>query len=216
MYVCMYMYIDTPYPHTRLLLTPPNRPGTQIFTHSPTCPHQTHTRTHTTQVWASQPRVWEGMVLLPKYVGARDVTDKMSEALLLLPAPQLQVCFCACMCILYCGCVMCIEFGEGWQVRVDYSGLCLKKMVYAVCSSHVFGTRNCCLLVRDFPSTAHRHAGDRSTHHPRSPPQHPTQKQQQQDLIKKNPDVRAVLVTHVTRAKKQASLDAAKRKALGL
>lgn len=31
------------------------------------------------------------MVLLPKYVGAREVTDKMSEALVLLPAPQLQV-----------------------------------------------------------------------------------------------------------------------------
>jgi hypothetical protein len=44
-----------------------------------------------TQIWSAQPRVWEGMVLLPKYVGAREVTDKMAEALLALPAPQLQV-----------------------------------------------------------------------------------------------------------------------------
>lgn len=66
------------------------------------------------------------MVLLPKYVGAREVTDKMAAALLLLPTPQLQ------------------------------------------------------------------------------------------DLIKKNPDMRAVLVAHVTRGKKQAGLEAAKRKALGL
>jgi hypothetical protein len=37
------------------------------------------------QIWTSQPRVWEGLVLLPKYVGVRDMTDKMSDALLLLP-----------------------------------------------------------------------------------------------------------------------------------
>jgi hypothetical protein len=43
------------------------------------------------QIWVSQPRVWEGVVLLPKYLGARDTSDKTAQALLDLPLPQLQV-----------------------------------------------------------------------------------------------------------------------------
>lgn len=43
------------------------------------------------QIWVSQPRVWEGVVLLPKYLGVRDTTDKMADALLSLPLQQLQV-----------------------------------------------------------------------------------------------------------------------------
>jgi hypothetical protein len=86
----------------------------------------THTHTHTQQVWTTQPRVWEGLILLPKYIGTREITDKMCEALLTLPH-------------------------------------------------------------------THMH-----------------------ELIKKNPDVRGALAAHVSRGRKTATLEAAKRKVLGL
>jgi hypothetical protein len=78
------------------------------------------------QIWTSQPRVWEGLILLPKYIGTRELTDKMSNALLAIPPSLLQ------------------------------------------------------------------------------------------DLLKKNPDVRATLAAHVSRGRKTAGLDNAKRKVLGL
>jgi len=78
------------------------------------------------QIWTSQPRVWEGLILLPKYIGTRELTDKMSDALLALPPSLLQ------------------------------------------------------------------------------------------DLLKKNSDVRATLAAYVSRGRKTAGLDNAKRKVLGL
>ncbi|KAM3570527.1 hypothetical protein VYU27_007406 [Nannochloropsis oceanica] len=78
------------------------------------------------EIWTSQPRVWEGLIILPKYIGTREVTDKMSGALLAVPASLLQ------------------------------------------------------------------------------------------DLLKKNPDFRATLAAHVSRGRKTAGLDNAKRKVLGL
>lgn len=42
------------------------------------------------QIWSTQPRVWEGLILLPKYIGTRELTEKMNEALFTLPTSLLQ------------------------------------------------------------------------------------------------------------------------------
>ena len=47
---------------------PPTHPFIHSSTHPPTHPPSP---TKTTQVWTTQPRVWEGLILLPKYIGTR-------------------------------------------------------------------------------------------------------------------------------------------------
>ncbi|TFJ83073.1 hypothetical protein NSK_005595 [Nannochloropsis salina CCMP1776] len=42
------------------------------------------------EIWNTQPRVWEGLILLPKYIGTRELTEKMNEALFTLPTSLLQ------------------------------------------------------------------------------------------------------------------------------